>query len=326
MKKHTERHPTASRKNSLGYPGSSSLRAFSYFICAITIFFAFLPHAISAQQLTVLSEPLPLQLQSALPPGINLDRGTPILRTAEHSGGNLILIPSLEASSTIVDLITSSSDASNLVIEALIFLPSSPTAVTFDMKAYLQKLGFIFNKFSSLQGIQYWSGSRNIMRTFYTAAYRVDNPKDQKKIQDPATVNEFLSLPAKPVYIYQKDQTFDGLVTEVQSFFSSTTFLMTNVNATPLRLIGIPVLPPGGLKTGFLAAPSPQGMLLYFVTSIKPPVIGKDRVFESSSNKALALLHWFIAVASSENLIAPATLPWNIDLLPSEIRLVKAGQ
>jgi len=238
-----------------------------------------------------------------------------------------MLAPSLDGISTIVDLIASASNGSNLIIEALIFLPAQPRAASsFDLASTLREYGLLFNKFSSLQGIQYWSGSRKIMRTFYTAAYRVDNPKDQKQLQDPSTVDEFLSLLSQPSYIYQKDQTFDGIVTEVRSTLTASTFLMTNSNATPLRLIGIPVLPRGGLKTGFLVAPSLQGTLLYFVTSIKPPLIGKDRVFESSSNKALALLHWFIGAASAQNLIAPATIPWNIDEIPSELRLVKSGQ
>lgn len=277
----------------------------------------------------MMRDALPAQLQSALPPGVNLAQGTPILRTAEHSGGKLILAPSIDGISTIIDLIASGSgsNSANLIIEALIFLPTQlPVASSFDTAASLREYGLLFNKFGSLQGIQYWSGSRKIMRTFYTAAYRVDNPKDQKQQPDPATVDEFLTLLPQPVYIYQKDQTFDGIVTEVRSALTASTFLMTNSNATPLRLIGIPVLPLGGLKTGFLVAPSQQGTLLYFVTSIKPPLVGKDRVFESSTNKALALLHWFINAASAQNLIAPAEIPWNIDEIPSEIRLVKSGQ
>ncbi len=296
-------------------------------VCAFALVCFIVPVAIHAQKLTVMNDALPAQLQSALPPGVNLAQGTPILRTAEHSGGSLMLAPSLDGVSTIVDLIAGSSNTSNLIIEALIFLPAQPgSAAAFDMVSSLRTYGLLFNTFSSLQGIQYWSGSRKIMRTFYTAAYRVDNPKDQKRIQDPSTVDEFLALLPKTAYIYQKDQTFDGIVTEVRSALTPSTFLMTNSNATPLRLIGIPVLPLGGLKTGFLVAPSPQGTLLYFVTSIKPPLVGKDRVFESSTNKALALLHWFIGAASAENLIVPATIPWNIDEIPSEIRLVKSGQ
>jgi len=80
-----------------------------------------------------------------------------------------------------------------------------------------------------------------------------------------------------------------------------------------------------GIRTGFLAAPSPEGVFLYFVTSIKSPSIGRDRVFESASNKALALLHWFTEAASARSIIEPVHLPWNIDDLPPEIRLKQAA-
>jgi len=96
---------------------------------------------------------------------------------------------------------------------------------------------------------------------------------------------------------------------------------MTNTNATPLRLIGIPVLPVDGLRAAFIAAPSPGGILLYFVTSIQSPSIGRSRVFESASNKALALLHWFTETAVAKRLIEPVSLPWNFDDLPPEAKL-----
>lgn len=302
----------------------------SSLISAVFLFFV-LAASSGAQQLTTVSDQLPPQLQAALPSGVTFAPGTPILRTAEHIGGALILAPALDGMSTISSLITAPSNSSNLIIEALIILPPAPTpapaaAPPFDTASQLERLGLLFNQFSSLQGIQYWSGSRKIMRTFYTAAYRVDNPKDQKKLQDPSTVAEFLALLPKTAYIYQKDQTFDGLVTEVKSTLTPSTFYMTNVSAIPYRLIGIPVLPAGGLENGFLAAPSAQGTLLYFVTTMKPPFIGKNRVFESASNKALALLHWFISTAASQNLIATATIPWNIDEIPPEIRLGTSGK
>jgi hypothetical protein len=44
-------------------------------------------------------------------------------------------------------------------------------------------------------------------------------------------------------------------------------------------------------------------------------------VFESASNKALALLHWFTEKALAKHLIEPVSLPWNFDDLPPEAKL-----
>ncbi|HBK58730.1 MAG TPA: hypothetical protein DDZ37_05180 [Spirochaetaceae bacterium] len=278
------------------------------------------PPIISAP-ISKIDTPLPRAFLKALPKEVDFQPGSPILRTAQHIGGNLLLAPSLEGASTVVSYIDAASKASNLIIEALVFLPASSSATPYNVAAQLDALGLIFNQFSSLQGIQYWSASRKIMRTLYTDAYRVDDPKTKHKLKDPETVGELHALLQQRAYVYQKDQTFGGVVIEVQCSMSQTTFLMMNTNATPLRLIGIPVLPVDGLRTGFLAAPSPDGVLLYFVTSIQSPSVGRSRVFESASNKALALLHWFTETAAARHLIEPVNLPWNFDDLPPEARL-----
>ncbi len=268
---------------------------------------------------------LPKTFQAALPQGVTFQQGSPILRTAEHIGGKLMLAPSLEGVQTIINHISSATTGTNLIIEALVFLPSPALGGSYSASSQIDALGLLFNQFRSLQGIQYWSASRKIMRTLYTDAFRVDNPNDKNKIKDPETIAEFRAILPQKTYIYQKDQTFSGIITEVQCAVSQTTFLMTNTNVTPLRLIGIPVLSADGIRTGFLAAPSPEGVFLYFVTSIKSPSIGRDRVFESASNKALALLHWFTEAASARSIIEPVHLPWNIDDLPPEIRLKQAA-
>ncbi len=301
-------------------------------VCIAAFFTGAAESHLSAQQASAqpvsastskIDSPLPVSFQTALPPGISFQPGSPVLRTAEHLGGSLVLAPSLDGASTVVEHIDSAGTASNLIIEALIFLPAPPAADPYSAGTQLDSLGLLFNQFSSLQGIQYWSASRKIMRTLYTDVHRLDNPKDKKKIEDPASASELHALLSRPAYIYQKDQTFDGITTEIRCSLSQTSFLMMNTNATPLRLIGIPVLPVDGLRTGFLVAPSSQGVLLYFVTSIKSPSIGRDRVFESASNKALALLHWFADAASARHLIEPVSLPWNFDDLPPEARLAR---
>ena len=275
----------------------------------------------AAVSISKMTSALPKTFQTALPQGITFQQGSPILRTSEHIGGKLMLAPSLEGAQTIIDHISSATTGTNLIIEALAFLPSPAIGSSYSPSSQIDALGLVFNQFHSLQGIQYWSGSRKIMRTLYIEAYRVDNPNDKNKIKDPETIAEFRAILPQKAYIYQKDQTFSGIITEVQCAASQTTFLMTNTNVTPLRLIGIPVLAVDGIRTGFLAAPSPDGIFLYFVTSIKSPSIGRDRVFESAANKALALLHWFVHEAEARQFIEPVNLPWNIDDIPSDARL-----
>ena len=275
----------------------------------------------SAKSISRISAPLPELFNAALPKYISFQLGSPILRTSEHIGGELLLAPSLDGVSIITNHIKASAKETNLIIEALIFLPNSQTPSPSSISAQLDSLGLIFNQFSSIQGIQYWSASRKIMRTLYLESYRIDNPKSRNRISDPSTASKLKTLLSKPMYLHQKDQTFDAIILEVHCAITDSAFLMTNKNMIPMRMITIPVLPENGLRTGFFAAPSPNGILLYFVTSVQSPSIARDRVFESASNKALALLHWFIEKASFQKLIDPVTIPWNFDDLPEDVRV-----
>ena len=305
------------------------LRLFSLIPIFLLIFLVDLPAQQSlqssgsqgARNISGISAPLPSTFNEALPKYVSFQLGSPILCTSEHIGGELLLAPSLDGISIITDHIKAASKETNLIIEALVFLPNSSPADPFSISAQLDSLGLIFNQFSSLEGIQYWSASRKIMRTLYVESYRIDNPKSRNRISDPSTASKLKTLLSKPMYLHQKDQTFDAIIFEVHCSITDSAFLMTNNNVTPVRMIGIPVLPENGLRTGFFAAPSPNGILLYFVTSIQSPSVARDRVFESASNKALALLHWFIEKASSQKLIDPVTLPWNFDDLPVDVRV-----
>ncbi|MDH7483913.1 MAG: hypothetical protein QHH01_04725, partial [Spirochaetales bacterium] len=107
---------------------------------------------------------------------------------------------------------------------------------------------------------------------------------------------------------------------EIEMETTSTSVIMRNRNITQLSLLSVPLLPPDGLRAGFLAAPTADGLLLYFASAVQPPLIARDRVLESASNKALALLHWFMDEASSRNIIEPVSLPWNVDDLPLDLR------
>ena len=306
------------------------------FFALITIFLLILLVNLPAQQppssssfqgikdISRINSPLPPSFNAVLPKCINFQPGSPILRTSEHIGGELLLAPSLDGISFITEHIKAAAKESSLIIEALIFLPNSSVEGPSSISAQLDSLGLIFNQFSSIQGIQYWSASRKIMRTIYVESYRIDNLKSRNRISDPSTASELKALLSKPMYLHQKDQTFDALILEAHCSITNSYFLMTNKNVTPVRMIGIPVLPINGLRTGFFAAPSPNGtngILLYFVTSVQSPSIARDRVFESASNKALALLHWFIEKAFSQKLIDPVTLPWNFDDMPADVRV-----
>ncbi|MEJ5184274.1 MAG: DUF6675 family protein [Rectinemataceae bacterium] len=269
--------------------------------------------------------PLSHETRQLLPSGITLSGTSPILAFSERFGKNLLLAPSLEGAPAISKHVAPASGAANLLIEALVLLPFSQSISDSNRQSMLTDIALIFSQFSSLQGILYWSASRSRMRTLYVTSYRISDPQKRKRLEDPSTAEALALLPPRS-YAYQKDQTFDGMVLEIEMETTSSSVLMRNRNVTQLALLSVPLLPPDGLRAGFLAAPTADGLLLYFASAVQPPLIARDRVLESASNKALALLHWFLAEASSRNIIEPVSLPWNVDDLPQSLRPSKNEQ
>jgi len=83
--------------------------------------------ALVSAPISKIDTPLPPAFLKALPKDVDFQRGSPILRTAQHIGGNLLLAPSLEGASTVVSYIDAATKANNLIIEALVFcLPHLP--------------------------------------------------------------------------------------------------------------------------------------------------------------------------------------------------------
>lgn len=279
----------------------------------------------TGQAYTILTRELSADTRALLPPGVTFGPSSFPFVFSERYGRGLKLVPALEGREAIIQHVTSQAPTP-LLIEAIIFLPyrrkppAGGSAESPVRKPTVEELALLFNQFSSLQGISYWSASRSRMRTLYVASYRITDPSKRKKIEDPRTLQDLLSLPPRS-FAYQKDQTFDGIVLEISIEFGHSAVIMRNRNVTPLSMLSIPLLPADAVRAGFLAAPLPDGILLYFVSSLLQPAIARERVLESASNKALALLQWFVREAEARHYIEPLILPWNSDDIPHEARL-----
>lgn len=287
----------------------------------------------TSQPYTLLSHELSPETRALLPQGVDFGPGSFPFVFSERYGRGLKLVPALEGRDAIIQHVASQASIP-LLIEAIILLPYSRkkpadgntggSAAAPSRKPTVEDLALLFNQFSSLQGISYWSASRSRMRTLYAASYRISDPKERKKIEDPRTLQDLLTLPPRS-FAYQKDQTFDGIVLEITIETNRSAVVMRNRNVTPLSMLSIPLLPADAVRAGFLAAPLPDGILLYFVSSLQQPAIARERVLESASNKALALLHWFVNEAEARHFIEPVSLPWNIDDIPPDSRLAASS-
>jgi len=183
----------------------------------------------------------------------------------------------------------------NVLVEAL-YLYTKPASVAAASEGWTaeQRTG-VFNQLmavSSMTGLQYYSASRRTMRTFYEYSYLVDGPDSRNRIADPV----FTSVPATlTLYARQKDLTFGDNVYRYNFTTVQDAVYFTQDNITALTIALIPVIGSGNLKTVMAVIDCGDSVLIYAVSMAKAlsvPGIG-DRIGNSFSNRAQAVLNWF---------------------------------
>jgi len=268
------------------------------------------------------AQPLSLPaLADMLPPGSSWVPGSLFMRVDTGKGSRPTMKP---AGFDIADPAASPVPESGkpvdkaLRIEALVLLPASADSALAKspsqsaLSETLGKLALILGSVHTMEGIEYWSASRQVMRTLYAEAHRLDSPSGKAALPDP------LEVPSNPgssatFHAYLRDLTFGGNVMEYTVKIGRTSIAMTNVNATTMRYYLLPLVPPGGMKSSILIVPCREGLLVHFLTTIDSIDLMAGRVFESAGNKALAVLGWFARETVAAGLTKESGLPRNIE-------------
>lgn len=200
-----------------------------------------------------------------------------------------------------------------LRIEALAVLPAPVGAARLSPPETLKKLALIMNSVHGMEGLEYWSASRQRMRTLYAEVYRVESPSNRAKLPDPAEVAIAGPGFSQAFYAYQRDLTFGGNVVKYEVRAGSSSIAMANENATPMRYFLIPLVSPGGMKSDIVVVPCKEGLLVHFLSTIDAIDLAAGRVFESAGNKSLAVLGWFARETAAAGLTQKIDLPINIE-------------
>lgn len=154
------------------------------------------------------------------------------------------------------------------------------------------KIGNTLRSLSTLSGIEYFSASRNRMRTYLYEAYRIDTPANRKPLADPV----MRTLPREEhIYAFLKDSSLGSYIANVNYTYREDYFVMAINNVTTLRRFLIPIARPGKMRTYILLIPRDNEILFYglaFVKSFDPFGTAQDRE-ESFYNRLIALSKWF---------------------------------
>jgi hypothetical protein len=145
---------------------------------------------------------------------------------------------------------------------------------------------------SSLAGIQYFSTSRNTMRTFYETSAVIDGPETKKKLEDP-----FYAVPPEKLTVYanQKDLTFGDNIYQYDYYARPDALFFVQENYTPLWAGIIPAVGKQKLRSAVAVIDAGEYLLVYILSMAQTASIPgmNRRVGNSFSTRAEALLKWF---------------------------------
>ena len=209
---------------------------------------------------------------------------------------NPVLVPRNAALTALVETAKNEINP-NVMIETL-FLFQKPNGA--DMTGWTAaEQTALYNELvaiSSLQGIQYFSTSRNTMRTFYETSSVIDSPSTKRPLPDPvyAALPSILSL-----YAQQRDLTFGDNTYQYTYHLSPGSLFMAQKNITPMRYGIITAVGRDNLNSIIALLDAGDSILVYVVSMARtasfPGV--RDRVGASFSTRAEAILEWISAGA-----------------------------
>jgi hypothetical protein len=147
---------------------------------------------------------------------------------------------------------------------------------------------------STMEGIEYYSASRERMRTFFHESYVIDDPDNRERTPDP----KVRTVPTKStIYVFQRDSSFGKNVYELNYRANPNSMLLAMTNLTGMNYQGIlPALGPGELRMHLAVRPLGDKLLFYGMSAARPGFLFgmEDRVERSFYNRLVALQNWFV--------------------------------
>ena len=188
-------------------------------------------------------------------------------------------------------------DAS-LAVESLFFWPSppTPTAPAADSAGRLLVYN-ILRSVGSMQGIEYYSVTRQTRRVLYERSSLVTGADGHQTVADSWQA----AIPgAETLYTRQDDASFGDNVYRLSLEHLVDGFAYTMTNLTAMAYGFIPVAKPGQLLTCALIILTDEGIIFYVVSGSNTVLLPglRNPLQASFSNRARAIYEWFSREAS----------------------------
>ena len=157
----------------------------------------------------------------------------------------------------------------------------------------------LFNRMtalSTLAGIEYFSATRNTMRTFYEYSSVIDSPSSKNPLPDPV----FNKLPSQyTLFARQKDLTFGDNVYRYEYRAAESVLFFIQENMTSMSYGIIPAVGKNKLRSVLAVIDCGDSLLIYAVSMAKAASVPgmTDKIGNSFKNRADAVYKWFVSGA-----------------------------
>jgi hypothetical protein len=173
-------------------------------------------------------------------------------------------------------------------VEVLFYIPTERTP----SEAFTRDLYNALRSVSTMEGIEYYSASRNRMRIFYIESYAVAGPEDRTAVPDPLVH----TVPTRDtVHVFQRDSSFGRNTYSVEYYADRHSITMTARNLTTMFYSIVPMVGPENFETHIIVIPSDEGVFFYGVSGVSViTTLGfENKARASFYNRIKAMHRWF---------------------------------
>lgn len=161
-----------------------------------------------------------------------------------------------------------------------------------------EQLVTVLQSVSTMEGIEYYSESRQRMRTLFHESYVIADPEHRTRVPDPAAT----SLPnGETIYAFQRDSSFGRNVLELTYSADREGARLRMRNLTRMLYHGVlPAVGPHSLEIDLVVVPVQGHLLFYGVAAARTAALFglEGRVEQSFANRLEALYRWFLGRVS----------------------------
>jgi len=159
----------------------------------------------------------------------------------------------------------------------------------------------ILRSISTLQGLTYYSASRDEFRTLFEESWAIASLRKSREALPDPIVDDI--IPLDTILIHQKDKSFGNNQSKVTYRVVGRDMSIAIENLTPMRYKGlVRVVNPGNMQIRIIVIPVQEGLLVYGAMAAETLNVKSflKRAQSSFTNRIIAITQWYLSRINEE--------------------------